>query len=146
TIKNNKIELNTQSYPNVDWLYTHVSPPLSKIIYWFLRKSVNLYGEALLRTIALKVKGVANTWDGIHVLQQHWSDKGIDKEELHLYDGSGLSPQNRITPHAEVMVLKYAKEQPWYTEFYEALPIYNDMKMKSGTIHRVKGFTGYQKS
>ncbi|MCH5689217.1 D-alanyl-D-alanine carboxypeptidase [Niabella sp. W65] len=24
--------------------------------------------------------------------------------------------------------------------------LYNDMKMKSGTINRVKGFTGYQKS
>ncbi|WP_409966215.1 D-alanyl-D-alanine carboxypeptidase DacC [Mycovorax composti] len=145
-VKNNKVEVNIPEQENVNWIYTHTSPQLSEIIYWFLRKSINLYGEALLRTIALKVKGKASTSEGIEVLQQHWVDKGIDKEELHLYDGSGLSPQNRVTAHAEVMVLKYAKERPWFKEFYEGMPVYNDMKMKSGTINRVKGFAGYHQS
>src|SRR5690606_34351755 len=117
-----------------------------KIIYWFLRKSSNLYGEALLRTVALKAKGEATTEKGIEALVAHWKALGIDPEELHLYDGSGLSPQNRVTPRAEVIVLKYAKDRDWYTEFYEGIPLYNDMKMKSGTINRVKGFTGYQRS
>ncbi|ULT43345.1 D-alanyl-D-alanine carboxypeptidase [Niabella defluvii] len=40
-----------------------------------------------------------------------------------MYDGSGLSPQNRITPHAEVTVLKYAKAQSWYPEFYDGIPL-----------------------
>ncbi len=146
TVKNNKIELTSRSYANVDVFYTHTSPPLSKIIYWFLRKSSNLYGEALLRTVALKAKGEATTEKGIEALVAHWKAVGIDPEELHLYDGSGLSPQNRVTPRAEVIVLKYAKDRDWYTEFYEGIPLYNDMKMKSGTINRVKGFTGYQRS
>lgn len=146
SVKNNRIELTAGSLPNAAIFYTHTSPSLSKIIYWFLRKSINLYGEALLRTVALKAKGEATTEKGIEALQAHWKDKGIDPEELHLYDGSGLSPQNRITPHAEVMVLKYAKDRNWYKEFYDGLPLYNDMKMKSGTINRVKGYTGYQKS
>ncbi|MCH5600747.1 D-alanyl-D-alanine carboxypeptidase/D-alanyl-D-alanine endopeptidase [Niabella ginsengisoli] len=134
------------TYNNAEWLYTHTSPTLSKIVYWFLRKSVNLYGEAFLRTVAFKLKGEATTEKGVEALQEFWKEKGVDPEELHLYDGSGLSPQNRITPHAEVSVLNYAKSQTWFPDFYEALPLYNDMKMKSGTINRVKGFTGYQKS
>jgi len=146
TIKNDRIELTDRRYSDVDIIYTHISPTLSKIIYWFLQKSINLYGEALLRTVALKQKGEATTEKGIKALQEHWQDKGVEPDELHLYDGSGLSPQNRITPHAEVMVLKYAKSRVWFTDFYEALPLYNDMKMKSGTISRVKGFTGYQQS
>ncbi|WP_346236622.1 D-alanyl-D-alanine carboxypeptidase/D-alanyl-D-alanine endopeptidase [Niabella insulamsoli] len=140
------IQITSKTHREVTWIYTHQSPTLSKIVFWFLRKSVNLYGEALLRTIALKTSGEATTEKGIEAVQNFWEDKGIDKEELHLYDGSGLSPQNRITPHAEVMVLKYAKTRSWYDDFYEGLPLYNDMKMKSGTINRVKGFTGYQKS
>lgn len=140
------IQLTGKSYDNVDWLYTHTSPTMAKIVYWFLRKSVNLYGEALIRTIALQLKGEATTEKGVEAVQEYWKTRGIDPEEMHLYDGSGLSPQNRITPHAEVTVLKYAKAQSWYPEFYDGIPLYNDMKMKSGTINRVKGFTGYQKS
>ncbi len=140
------IRLTGKRYDNVEWIYTHTSPTMAKIVYWFLRKSVNLYGEALIRTIALRLKGEAATEKGVEAVQEHWKAKGIDPEEMHLYDGSGLSPQNRITPHAEVAVLQYAKSQSWYPDFYEGLPLYNDMKMKSGTINRVKGFTGYQKS
>lgn len=131
---------------NINWIFTNTSPDLSKIIYWFLRKSVNLYGEALLKTIGLKQKGLGTTASGIEAETAYWKDKGIDPEALHLYDGSGLSPQNRITTKAQVTVLRYAQQQPWFADYYEAFPLYNDMKMKSGTINRVKGFSGYQKS
>jgi len=63
-----------------------------------------------------------------------------------MYDGSGLSPLNRVTTHAQVEVLKYAKGRKWYPSFYDALPEYNNMKMKSGTINDVKGFCGYHKA
>jgi len=58
-------------------------------------------------------------------------------------DGSGLSPQDRVTTHAQVMILKYAKQQPWFNYYFDAFPEYNGMKMKSGTIKDVKGFCGY---
>jgi D-alanyl-D-alanine carboxypeptidase/D-alanyl-D-alanine-endopeptidase (penicillin-binding protein 4) len=65
---------------------------------------------------------------------------------MNIYDGSGLSPLNRITTHAQVEVLKLAKTRDWFPSFYDALPEYNGMKMKSGTINDVKGFCGYQSS
>jgi D-alanyl-D-alanine carboxypeptidase/D-alanyl-D-alanine-endopeptidase (penicillin-binding protein 4) len=68
------------------------------------------------------------------------------EEELNMHDGSGLSPLNRVTTHAQVEILKYARTKPWYNSFYDALPEFNGMKMKSGTISGVKGFCGYQKS
>ncbi|HEV7621435.1 MAG TPA: D-alanyl-D-alanine carboxypeptidase, partial [Flavisolibacter sp.] len=40
----------------------------------------------------------------------------------------------------------YASLQPWFPSFYNALPEYNGMKMKSGTISGVKGFCGYHTS
>ena len=63
-----------------------------------------------------------------------------------MYDGSGLSPLNRVTTHAQVSILKYAQNREWYPYFYNALPEFNNMKMKSGTISDVKGFCGYHKS
>jgi serine-type D-Ala-D-Ala carboxypeptidase/endopeptidase (penicillin-binding protein 4) len=127
-------------------IYTHYSPRLDSIIYWFLQKSVNLYGEALVHTIAQKGTGKANYDSGVSIIQDFWSAKGIDKKALNIIDGSGLSPQNRVTAKALTDVLLYAGGRPWYPAFYHALPLYNGIKMKSGTIGGAKTYTGYIKS
>jgi serine-type D-Ala-D-Ala carboxypeptidase/endopeptidase (penicillin-binding protein 4) len=132
-------------YPTktLDALY---SPPLDSIIYWFLQKSINLYGEALVKTFAYEKKGFGATDTGLVIVKDFWKQKGIDETELNIYDGSGLSPLNRVTTHAQVEVLKYAKQQPWFPYFFNAFPEYNNMKMKSGSISDVKGFCGYHTS
>ena len=126
--------------------YTEFSPSLDSIIYWFLQKSINLYGEALVKTFAYEKTGMGAADSGISIIKNFWKQKGIDPNELIIGDGSGLSPQNRMTTHAQVEVLKYAKRQSWFSYFYDALPEYNNMKMKSGTIKGAKGFTGYHTS
>jgi D-alanyl-D-alanine carboxypeptidase/D-alanyl-D-alanine-endopeptidase (penicillin-binding protein 4) len=126
--------------------YTALSPSLDSIIYWFNKKSINLYGEALVKTMAYLKKGKASTEDGVDLIRSFWKERGLEEEELNMIDGSGLSPLNRVTTHAQVTILRYAKDQSWYPYFYDALPEYNGMKMKSGTISGAKGFCGYQKS
>jgi D-alanyl-D-alanine carboxypeptidase/D-alanyl-D-alanine-endopeptidase (penicillin-binding protein 4) len=123
-----------------------VSPPLDSIIYWFLKRSINLYGEALVKTFAYAKKGFGTTDTGIVIVKDFWKQKGLDPEELNMKDGSGLSPQNRVTTHAQVEILKYAKKQSWFPYFFDALPEFNNMKMKSGSISDVKGFCGYHTS
>lgn len=123
--------------------YTHVSPPLDSINYWFLRRSVNLYGEALVKTLALEKEGYGSTEDGVELLRNFWQQQGIDKAAIHIMDGSGLSPQNRVTTRSLVQVLQYARTRPWYASFYKSLPEYNGMKMKSGSIGGARAFAGY---
>jgi serine-type D-Ala-D-Ala carboxypeptidase/endopeptidase (penicillin-binding protein 4) len=129
-------------------IHREESPELDSMVFWFLRKSINLYGEALVKTIAFKSNQAATTENGTKIIRDYWVNKniGIDQNELNNQDGSGLSPQDRITTHAQVAILKYAKKQPWFAGYYLAFPEYNGMKMKSGTINRVKGFCGYQVS
>ena len=127
-------------------LHTVTSPPLDSIVYWFNQKSINLYGEALLKTIAFKSKGTAATDAGTELIRDFWSQKGIPQSELNLVDGSGLSPLNRVTARAQVALLQHARQQAWFKGFYAALPRYNRMKMKSGTIRGVKGYCGYHQS
>lgn len=127
-------------------LHTEVSPPLDSIIYWFNRKSINLYGEALVKTIAFQKKGIGDTDEGVDLIRDFWKGEGIDRTELNIVDGSGLSPLNRVTTHAQVRILQHAQSQPWYSGYLASLPEYNGMKMKSGTIRGVKGFCGYHKS
>jgi len=124
-------------------LVTNFSPHLDSIIYWFLQKSINLYGEALIKTFACEKKGFGSTDTGVAIVKDFWKQKGLDPAELNIRDGSGLSPQNRVTTHAQVEVLKYATKQSWFPNFFSALPEFNHMKMKSGTISDVKGFCGY---
>ena len=40
-------------------------------------------------------------------------------------------------------MLQYARTQPWFNAFYNALPEYNGMKMKSGSIGGARAFAGY---
>ncbi|HEX5651523.1 MAG TPA: D-alanyl-D-alanine carboxypeptidase, partial [Chitinophagaceae bacterium] len=107
------------------------------------KRSINLYGEALVKTFSYQTNGSGLTDSGIVILKNFWKEKGLDGDELNIYDGSGLSPLNRVTTHAQVEILMYAKRRDWFQRFYNSLPDYNNMRMKSGTINNVKGFCGY---
>lgn len=126
--------------------HAELSPSLDSIVYWFNKKSINLYGEALIKTFAYEKQGFASTDSGVAIVKDFWKQKGIDEDELNISDGSGLSPQNRVTTHAQVEILRYAKTRDWFPLFYNSLPEYNGMKIKSGTIKDVKGFCGYHKA
>ena len=127
-------------------LLKHISPPFDSLNYWFLKKSINLYGEAFIKTMAFEKLGFGSTEKGVALLKDFWSQHGIEKSALHICDGSGLSPQNRVTANALVKVLQYAKTRPWFSSFYYALPEYNGMKMKSGSIGGARAYAGYHAS
>jgi D-alanyl-D-alanine carboxypeptidase/D-alanyl-D-alanine-endopeptidase (penicillin-binding protein 4) len=134
-----------KSPASVTFIHTETSPSLDSISYWFLKKSINLYGEALVKTMALQKGKTASSAEGAKLIRDYWKEKGlgIDASELNMQDGSGLSPQNRVTTHAQVAVLLYAKKQTWFDGYFEGFPEYNGMKLKSGTIGGAKGFCGY---
>ncbi len=126
-------------------VHTHRSPSVGELIYWFNQKSINLYGESLLKAVAYQLEGKIDTRDAAELLQKFWSGKAaIPEGELRIMDGSGLSPENRVTTNALARILLSAKKEPWFASFFESLPVYNGMKMKSGTIGGVLGYVGYQ--
>jgi D-alanyl-D-alanine carboxypeptidase/D-alanyl-D-alanine-endopeptidase (penicillin-binding protein 4) len=57
------------------------------------------------------------------VLRGFLNQAGIPPEQYVFYDGSGLSRQNLVTPHAVVQLLTYAAAQPWGASFRDTLPI-----------------------
>lgn len=125
---------------------SHFSPPFDSVNYYFLQKSINLYGEALLKALAYEKTGFGSTEKGIEIVQNFFGSKGIDKSAIAVVDGSGLSPQNRVTADAMVRVLEFAKKQSWFPSFYKAFPVYNGIKMKSGSIGGVRAFSGYHQA
>jgi D-alanyl-D-alanine carboxypeptidase/D-alanyl-D-alanine-endopeptidase (penicillin-binding protein 4) len=130
--------------PKNNVILTYQSPTLDKIIYWFLRKSINLYGETLIKTLGKEKKGEGSFKSGIVYLKEFWKSKGINPAMINFADGSGLSPQNYVAAKAEVQALLYAKKQPWFDSYYDGFPTQdNGMKMKSGTMSDTKSFAGY---
>lgn len=125
-------------------ILTYQSPSLDKIVYWFLRKSVNMYGETLIKTMGREKKGNSGFKSGVAYLKEFWKSKGINPNMINFADGSGLSPQNYVAAKAEVQALLYAKKQPWFEAYYDGFPVQdNGMKMKSGTMRDTKSFAGY---
>ncbi|WDF54515.1 D-alanyl-D-alanine carboxypeptidase/D-alanyl-D-alanine endopeptidase [Mucilaginibacter sp. KACC 22063] len=119
---------------------THLSPPLRKVIYWLNKKSINLYAEQMLLAMGDSLK----TDDPPSVTRNFWKQRGVDVNSLNIVDGSGLSPGDRVTTMTLARILQSAKKEAWFPDFYESLPIYNDMHMKSGTINCVLAYAGYQ--
>jgi D-alanyl-D-alanine carboxypeptidase/D-alanyl-D-alanine-endopeptidase (penicillin-binding protein 4) len=133
--------------PKSNVILTYESPTLDKIIYWFLRKSINFYGETLIKTLGKEKKGNPSFKSGVAFLKEFWKSKGINPNMINFADGSGLSPQNYVAAKAEVQALLYAKKQPWFDTYYDGFPTQdNGMKMKSGTMKDTKSFAGYHTS
>ncbi len=127
-------------------LFTRFSPPLDSLNYWFLKKSINLYGESFLKAIAYEKNGFGSTDSGVALIKNFWKDKGIDPSAINIMDGSGLSPASRVTTNALVTAMQYARDKPWFPSFYNALPEMNGIRMKDGYINGVRSYTGYIKS
>jgi D-alanyl-D-alanine carboxypeptidase/D-alanyl-D-alanine-endopeptidase (penicillin-binding protein 4) len=134
-------------FPEDKVVLTYQSPTLDKMVYWFLKKSINFYGETFVKTMAKEKTGNSSFESGIKYLKNFWKQKGIDERIINFADGSGLSPQNYASAKAEVQALLWAKQQPWFTAYYEGFPVQgNGMKMKSGSIKDSRAFAGYHTS
>jgi serine-type D-Ala-D-Ala carboxypeptidase/endopeptidase (penicillin-binding protein 4) len=140
-------------------LAEYQSAPLLQDIQVINKVSQNLHAEILLRLLG-REKGTAGTVEaGLEVLRGFLNNAGISADEYDFFDGSGLSRQNLVTPHAIVQLLQYATAQPWGGEFRQSLPAagvdgsladrFKDLApatqvfAKTGSLGGVKSLSGY---
>jgi D-alanyl-D-alanine carboxypeptidase/D-alanyl-D-alanine-endopeptidase (penicillin-binding protein 4) len=104
-------------------LASYQSKPLIEDVRVINKVSQNLHAEILLRLLG-REKGTAGTVEGgLEVLRGFLNQAGVPSDQYIFYDGSGLSRQNLVTPHAIVQLLSYAATQPWGVSFRDTLPI-----------------------
>jgi len=77
-------------------LWDHRSAPLKALIAHMLFVSDNHYAEQLLRTLGEEVTGVSDYTGGLAAERAFLERTGVPTPGLRLYDGSGLSPDNRV--------------------------------------------------
>jgi D-alanyl-D-alanine carboxypeptidase/D-alanyl-D-alanine-endopeptidase (penicillin-binding protein 4) len=140
-------------------LASYESKPLLQDLRVINKVSQNLHAEILLRLLG-RERGNAGTIEGgLEVLQGFLTQAGISNDQYVFYDGSGLSRQNLVTPHAIVQLLRYCAMQAWGTEYRATLPIAgvdgslserlntpalrNPVIAKTGSLGGVKALSGY---
>ena len=99
------------------------SPPIAQDITMTNKTSNNLHAELLLRLLGKTFGSDGSFAQGTRVVRQFLTDAGIDDADFFLYDGSGMSHNDRMAPRAFTQLLAYASRQPWGAAWRETLPV-----------------------
>lgn len=140
-------------------LAAHISVPLAEDVTWTNKNSLNLHAELYLRLLGKIEGGDGSFVEGARVVRQFLVDAGVSDSDFFLYDGSGLSPDDRIAPRAFTQLLTYAARQPWGADWRATLPIagvdgtlayrfrnsplQGRLWAKTGTLDEVNALAGY---
>lgn len=104
-------------------LATHVSVPVAEDITLINKVSQNLHAELLLRLLG-KVHGSDGSFaQGARVVRQFLVGAGVDDGDFFLYDGSGVSLDDRVAPRAFTGLLSFAARQSWGAAWRATLPV-----------------------
>jgi serine-type D-Ala-D-Ala carboxypeptidase/endopeptidase (penicillin-binding protein 4) len=142
-------------------LATHISVPVVQDIMLTNKISQNLHAELLLRLLG-KVHGTDGSFEqGTRVVRQFLVGAGVDDGDFFIYDGSGMSPFDRIAPRAYTQLLAYAARQSWGAAWRETFPIAGvdgtlalagrfknsplkgRLTAKTGTLNETNALSGY---
>lgn len=167
-IKVNGRAKTTQKRPNytsMKLLHTYQSPALKDIVVIVNKRSFNLYAEMLLRNLAVAAGKTGSLQNGLNELNTFLRKRDlISATDTVLYDGSGLSRDNLLTPNTLLRTLVYMSNSPYFSYYYNSLATpddrgdllllrrflkpqkkVNEVRIKGGTIDGVKAGAGYVK-
>lgn len=148
-------KVNRKSFQTV---YIQESPTLAEIIKVLNYESINLIAEHLLKQIAIEKNGVGSREKGIEIVMNFWQSKEISTDNIYIEDGSGLSHFNAVSPQFFTTVLNYMDASSNKKQFLNSLPAAgkgtlsrfdsqlfpeNTLKAKSGSMTRVRCYSGY---
>lgn len=141
---NNKIKVVNQPINTFTKLKTYYSLPLIDLVKACNHKSINIYADAFLRLLGKAECGDGRMKCGIAYLEKNTS--------AHLFDGSGLSPANQISPKAlTTFIAKKKSYQSTLAQvskegtvkyFMRKSPIAKNLRLKSGSVEGVLNYTG----
>ena len=148
-------------YGAMETLATRRSAPLCDIIDQTNKRSQNLYAELLFRTLGAVYRGRGTTEKSVQVMMEALAAMGISGDSLAVYDGSGLSRLNLVTPSQIVRLLDYMSHHQYFAYFYRSLPVAgvdgtltkrmkkteaeDNVRAKTGTLTHTAALSGYLK-
>lgn len=140
------------------------SPPLGVIAAHTLKPSQNLYTELILRALGETLGEKSDpkkTSDqrGIGVVDKFLQEAEISDGSVIMWDGSGLSRHNLVTPASIIQIYLYMNKHRYKDVWRDALPVggmdgtlknrlknsaaAGNVRAKTGTIDQVSSLSGY---
>jgi len=104
-------------------LATRESIPLAEDITLTNKISQNLHAELLLRLLGKTFGSDGSFAQGSRVVRQFLLDAGVNDADFFLYDGSGMSADDRVAPRAYAQLLSYASRMSWGADWRNSLPV-----------------------
>ncbi|MFI6679064.1 D-alanyl-D-alanine carboxypeptidase/D-alanyl-D-alanine-endopeptidase [Kribbella sp. NPDC050470] len=101
----------------------------------FLKLSNNMHAETLVKAMGA-VAEASGTWPaGLGVVSDYAQSVGVDSSTIRLSDGSGLSRKVNVTADSITDLLIGVQKEPWWQQWYDALPIAgNPQRFIGGTL------------
>ncbi len=120
------------------------SPPLTQIVQLMLEESNNVIAENLARHVAIAT-GQQPSFSGAAVAETTVLRRLGITGDLTLYDGSGLSPENRIAPDTLVQLIRLAASQPELRSVLTGLPVegFSGTLARGGSVFGLGGTAGF---
>ncbi|OCG09173.1 hypothetical protein A9G13_03765 [Gilliamella sp. wkB178] len=133
------IEKNQKTNSKLTLLASSQSAPLSELLTVMLKKSNNLYADAIFRTLGAHYFNIQGTWrNGGDAVKQILRKKAaINLENLVIADGSGLSRLNLVSADKLMEMLQYIAMNNSQLGIIEKLPIAG----VDGTLQYRKSFS-----
>ncbi|HWL22959.1 MAG TPA: D-alanyl-D-alanine carboxypeptidase/D-alanyl-D-alanine-endopeptidase [Ureibacillus sp.] len=104
-------------------LYTKKSIPLKKLMIPFLKLSNNSIANILVKTMGKEEFGVGSLEHGLQAMNDYGRQLGLQMNEWSLEDGSGMSHNNKITANQLTSLLYLVRNKPYFSVYYNSLPI-----------------------
>lgn len=140
-------------------LAAHISVPMMQDITVTNKVSQNLHAELLLRLLGKTFGNDGSMEQGERVVRQFLVNCGVSDDDFFLYDGSGMSPKDEISPRALTQLLSYASRQFWGVGWRQTFPVAGvdgtldhrfqnsplkgKLWAKTGTLSEVDTLSGY---
>ena len=154
-----KVSGKALSPQNRSLLLTHTSPKLGEIMKSMMYRSDNMFTEGVFRRFNSTATTYGDINDALKVEMNLWKDRGLRPEYITVYDGSGLSRANQISPRfmgemlewmaesdmssAYVSLFPVAGRSGTMKNFMADTPLAGRLAMKTGSMSAVQSYAGY---
>jgi D-alanyl-D-alanine carboxypeptidase/D-alanyl-D-alanine-endopeptidase (penicillin-binding protein 4) len=143
----------------VDTLFAVASAPLSQILPMFMKPSQNQIGEILFKAVALQRTDTGTARIARRLTAERLRAWGALPDGFLVWDGSGLSRRDLISPETIVKVLDAMRRAPAFQAYFDAMPVAGvdgtlrgrmrstraeaNVRGKTGTLGNVRSLSGF---
>ncbi|PTM58440.1 D-alanyl-D-alanine carboxypeptidase/D-alanyl-D-alanine endopeptidase [Desmospora activa] len=144
--------------PTGDADFTYFSPTLPEVVSYLNKVSDNVYAEMILQTLGRESGGDGSARAGEKEVEKWIQAWGIDTP-FRLWDGSGLTRYNLISPEQLVTLLAAQTQEEHFAAFEQSLPLAGvdgtlrtrmrgtpaegNLRGKTGSLTHVSTLAGY---